>query len=274
MPYLGSEPAQAALVAADIADGAVTTAKLNSDAVTNAKLADDTLDSEHYVDGSIDTAHVADDAVTLAKMAAGTDGNIISYDTSGNPVAVATGTDGQVLTSSGAGAVCAFETISGVGYTSATIQAHGGAAAINFTSIPSGTTEILVMLDAVGMDNQAGGIGCQIGDSGGLETSGYLGTASRLDGGTATSQAVTTHFGMAYFSGDGAARTMSAILTLHRYDADTFKWKGTCLGHTENGYTLWDGGSKTLSAELDRVTILCVNSATAFDAGAMRILYK
>jgi hypothetical protein len=42
-------------------------------------------------------------------MASGTDGNIISYDTSGNPVAVATGTDGQVLTSAGAGQPPAFE---------------------------------------------------------------------------------------------------------------------------------------------------------------------
>ena len=52
---------------------------------------------------------VADDAITLAKMASGTDGNIISYDASGNPVAVATGTDGQVLTSAGAGAPPVFE---------------------------------------------------------------------------------------------------------------------------------------------------------------------
>ena len=54
---------------------------------------------------------VPDDAITLAKMAPGTDGNIISYDTSGNPVAVATGNDGQVLTSAGAGAVPTFETL-------------------------------------------------------------------------------------------------------------------------------------------------------------------
>jgi len=58
------------------------------------------------------TEAIDDDAITLAKMAGGTDGNIISYDTSGDPVAVATGTDGQVLTSSGAGAVCAMETSS------------------------------------------------------------------------------------------------------------------------------------------------------------------
>ena len=54
-------------------------------------------------DGSISTAKIADDAVTLAKMASGTDGNIISYDASGNPVSVATGSAGQVLTSAGAG---------------------------------------------------------------------------------------------------------------------------------------------------------------------------
>jgi hypothetical protein len=62
-------------------------------------------------DGTVTTAKLADDAVTLAKMASGTDGNIISYDASGNPVAVATGTDGQVLTSSGAGSPPAFETL-------------------------------------------------------------------------------------------------------------------------------------------------------------------
>ena len=36
----------------------------------------------------ITTPAVTDDSVTLAKMAPGTDGNIISYDASGNPVAV------------------------------------------------------------------------------------------------------------------------------------------------------------------------------------------
>jgi len=58
--------------------------------------------------GTIATAQIADDAVTLAKMAPGTDGNVISYDASGNPVAVATGSAGQVLTSAGAGAPPTF----------------------------------------------------------------------------------------------------------------------------------------------------------------------
>ena len=59
------------------------------------------------------TPSVTDDSITLAKMASGTDGNIISYDASGNPVAVATGNDGQVLTSTGAGSPPVFETPAG-----------------------------------------------------------------------------------------------------------------------------------------------------------------
>ena len=60
-----------------------------------------------------EAASVANDAITLAKMASGTDGNIISYDASGNPVAIATGSDGQVLTSTGAGSPPAFEAAGG-----------------------------------------------------------------------------------------------------------------------------------------------------------------
>ena len=59
---------------------------------------------------SVGTSQLASDAVTLSKMASGTDGNIISYDASGNPVAVATGTAGQILTSAGAGAPPTFAT--------------------------------------------------------------------------------------------------------------------------------------------------------------------
>lgn len=58
---------------------------------------------------ALDGDDLANDIITLAKMASGTDGNIISYDASGNPVAIATGSDGQVLTSAGAGAAPAFE---------------------------------------------------------------------------------------------------------------------------------------------------------------------
>jgi len=64
-------------------------------------------------DNVVSTAKIVDDAVTLAKMAAGTDGNIISYDASGNPVAIATGTSGHFLKSQGAGAQPVFAAAGG-----------------------------------------------------------------------------------------------------------------------------------------------------------------
>ena len=119
-----------AVTTAKITDSNVTTAKIADSNVTLAKMAANSIDSNQYVDGSIDTAHIANDqitnalmaddaidtaqiadnAVSLAKMASGTDGNIISYDASGNPVAIATGSAGQVLTSAGAGAQPSFQT--------------------------------------------------------------------------------------------------------------------------------------------------------------------
>jgi len=77
-----------------IADGSVTNAKIADNAVTTAKINN----------SAVTTDKINNDAVTLAKMAAGTAGNLITYDASGNPAAVATGTAGQVLTSNGAGA--------------------------------------------------------------------------------------------------------------------------------------------------------------------------
>ena len=54
------------------------------------------------------TATPADNSITLAKLAPGTDGNLITYDASGDPAHVATGTAGHVLTSGGAGVAPTF----------------------------------------------------------------------------------------------------------------------------------------------------------------------
>lgn len=62
------------------------------------------------ITGEIPTAAIADDSVTLAKLASGTDGEVLTWDASGNPAAVAVGTAGNVLTSAGAGAPPTFAT--------------------------------------------------------------------------------------------------------------------------------------------------------------------
>ena len=89
------------------------------------------------INGSTGASQVQDDIVSLAKMAPGTDGNIISYDASGNPVAVATGSDGQVLTSTGAGSPPAFEAI----------PASGGVTHLGTMTTTSGTSQTITSLD-------------------------------------------------------------------------------------------------------------------------------
>ena len=53
---------------------------------------------------------IANKALAIAKLADGTDGELITWDASGVITTVGVGTDGQVLASNGAGAVPAFET--------------------------------------------------------------------------------------------------------------------------------------------------------------------
>ena len=53
---------------------------------------------------------IMDNSITLAKMAGGTDGNLITYDASGDPAFVATGNALQVLTSNGVGAAPTMQT--------------------------------------------------------------------------------------------------------------------------------------------------------------------
>jgi hypothetical protein len=62
-----------------------------------------------YNGKAMQTVNPPDDSVGLSQIASGTDGNLITFDASGNPAYVATGSDGQVLTSAGAGAPPAFE---------------------------------------------------------------------------------------------------------------------------------------------------------------------
>ena len=96
-----------AVITAKTLNANVTADKLATDAVTTAKIKDSTGSSD-----GVTTAKVADNAITLAKMAGGTDGNLITYDANGDPAYVNTGSAGEVLTSAGTGAPPTFQAVS------------------------------------------------------------------------------------------------------------------------------------------------------------------
>ena len=61
------------------------------------------------------TASIVDDAITLAKMAQGADGSLITYSGSQDPELVAPGSAGQILTSRGAASTPTFQAAAAAG---------------------------------------------------------------------------------------------------------------------------------------------------------------
>jgi len=142
-------PEWGAVAATEIAAGAVGTSELAADCVTAAEIGDDVINSEHYAAASIDNEHLADNAVGLAEMASGTDGELITYDGSGDPIAVPVGTATHVLTSNGAGNTPTFQAPAGGGativhtFSNTTTTAYAGTAS-SFGTVGAGDRDIYI----------------------------------------------------------------------------------------------------------------------------------
>ena len=107
--------------------------------------------------------------IALNQMATGTDGNIISYDASGNPVAVATGSAGQILTSAGAGAPPTFAAAAAAGKIlqviaddsdsgTATTSTSYVATALSVNITPSATSSKILCIATSIIDSEGTGV--------------------------------------------------------------------------------------------------------------------
>ena len=111
--------------------------------------------------------------IALNQMATGTDGNIISYDASGNPVAVATGSAGQVLTSAGAGAPPTFADAGGGLTLIKTQTVSSNVSSVDFVNGTAGcvidsTYEYYIVKFSGVRFNAIGGLAGRLGTSGGF----------------------------------------------------------------------------------------------------------
>ena len=137
---------------------------------------------------------VSDNAIGLAQMASGTDGNLISYDASGNPAHVATGSAGQVLTSAGAGAPPTFATSSGGGFEFVSAVTASASASVTFENMTSTGYDYLLVGSNIKNATDSVNTRLLLGVSGPTyRTSSYRsGTGSHYAGGTYVSSADTT----------------------------------------------------------------------------------
>ena len=141
---------------------------------------------------------------------------------------------------------------------------------IDFTAIPSWVKRITVILLAVST-NGTSGVQIQLGDSGGVETTGYSTSGTAITGtNTCGISAFTSGFVM-LGSLAGASRSGAIVFT----NIATNYWIGIGnideQGGAQAGYTQ---GFKELSATLDRIRLTTVNGTDAFDAGLVNIIYE
>lgn len=154
-----------------------------------------------------------------------------------------------------------------------TPQASTSGTSIDFTSIPAGVNTIRIGFKGVSTNGTSIPM-VQIGDSGGIETSGYNGAAVQLlSGPSVTGSQFSAGFQLA--AGWSATSVMNGFVELTRYDASGTWMVGFSLGRSDTAVVNSGGGYKTLStATLDRVRITTVNGTDAFDAGEISVTYS
>jgi len=147
-----------------------------------------------------------------------------------------------------------------------TAVASTSGTSIDFTNIPSWVKRITVMFDGVST-NGTSMVCIQLGDSGGIETTGYNGGATNQ---SPTYTANTVGLNLVGQVVANASFMGQAVLT----NISGNNWVLSAGVQLSISNIAAAGGSKTLSATLDRIRITTVNGTDAFDAGSINIQYE
>ena len=160
------------------------------------------------------------------------------------------------------------------GFTLGTEAATTSGASVTIGSIPSGVKHIIVSLAGVSLAADHQSLGIQLGDAGGLETSGYSGLINVLNSTTPAPVVLAASFLLNSGSGVAAANAFSGSLILTLQDSANFTWAATggISAHLSSSDRHWANvnGTKALSAELTQVALI---TSSTFDVGAFNIAY-
>lgn len=177
------------------------------------------------------------------------------------------GSADQVLKTDGGGNLDFVD----VGLTFGTEASTSSGTSVSFTSLPSGITTLYIMFNDVSLDG-TDSLQVQLGDSGGIETSGYDSNYGNVANG-ATGEAANLTSGFGIDQADDANRQQNGIMTLLLMDSSNFHWIATYTGAMSTNRVAVSGGEKALSAELTQITIK-PTGANNFDGGAINIAYS
>jgi hypothetical protein len=176
------------------------------------------------------------------------------------------GTTGQYLQTDGAGAL-SFQTVSASNLTRMTYVATTSGSSFDVTSIPSGVRRITIAFNRISLSGTDRPL-VQLGDSGGIETSGYL-SGNSWDGGPYDALRESTS-GLIFGMESGSYEFIGSMI-LHNVTGNT--WISHQVGYSGQYYTQHGAGVKTLSGELTQLR-LTVTGSNTFDQGGFTVFYE
>jgi hypothetical protein len=171
---------------------------------------------------------------------------------------------GKFLTTDGTDA--SWGTVGGL--TLATPVATTSGTSVTFTGLPSGIKRITVLLNGVST-NGTGEKLITIGDSGGLETSGYVSAGGRIVSTSPEVGYAGTGF-ILYSTRSSGVINGGIVLALENAATNTWIAYGTAGASTNASFII--SGKKSLSAELTQLSFSM--TPDSFDAGEINISYE
>jgi hypothetical protein len=240
-----------------INNGAVTAGKIASAAFTNSvsSASTTTIATPSSVKTSYDLATTANTTATTANTTATT-----ANTTANAALPKAGGTMTGVITY----AAAQPRLVQG------TAVATTSGTSVDFTSIPNWVKRLTVMFASVSTSGVSP-VQIQIGDSGGIETTGYTGTGVSVA--ATNSLNIASYTTGAVLIGVLATHVRSGSMVITNVDGNQWQFS-SIMTSDDVGYLGWVSAIKTLSATLDRVRLTTVNGTDTFDAGTVNIIYE
>jgi hypothetical protein len=154
--------------------------------------------------------------------------------------------------------------------TLSTAVATTSGTAIDYTSIPSWVKKITIMFNGVST-NGTSNLYLQLGDSGGIETTGYLGAYVQLGTAAASANQPTSAFTLN--SAMAAAGITHGIVVLTTLGSNIWSCSYN-MSRSDVNQSYFGSGTKPLSDVLTQIRITTANGTDTFDLGSVNILME
>jgi hypothetical protein len=143
--------------------------------------------------------------------------------------------------------------------------ASASGSSVPFTSIPSWVRQIIIMFNAVSLSG-TDDILVQIGDAGGLETTGYVSTSANSGGAASSTSGYIVNMTA---TGD----VLSGHMILTSLSTNNDLWMASHSGKISTTSTVAGGGDKTLSPGPLTQLAIVPSGVNTFDGGNINVLY-